>query len=174
MTWCCALLSTMLRQVPDVHYLIAGDGPYRPDLERLTVALGLQDCVTFAGFVPDAELPALYAAADLFVQPSREAMGNTAIEGFGITLVEAGASGLPVIGGRTGGTGEAIADDDTGVLVDPYDPDALAAAMMRLLQDDAYARRLGAQARVRAEREFAWPVQTGRLRAFLQELEAAE
>ena len=166
-----AALPAVLRQVPGTHYLIAGDGPYRQDLERLTVALGLQDCVTFAGFVPDAELPALYAAADLFVQPSREAGGNTAIEGFGITLVEAGACGLPVIGGRTGGTGEAIADGDTGVLVDPYDPDALAAAMVRLLQDDAYARRLGEQARARAVHEFAWPVQTTRLQTFLCGLE---
>jgi phosphatidylinositol alpha-1,6-mannosyltransferase len=166
-------LPRVLAAAPDAHYLIAGDGPYRAELERLVRELGLDAHVTFAGFVPDAGLPACYAAADLFVQPSREAAGNTAIEGFGITYVEAGACGLPVIGGRTGGTGEAIIEGVTGLRVDPYDAGALAAVILSLLQDPAYARRLGDEGRARAVREFAWPGQTARLKAFLAGLEGA-
>ena len=163
-------LPLVLRELPDLHYLIAGNGPYRPDLERLVRKLQLEEHVTFAGFVPDEELPAVYCSADLFVQASREAGQNIAIEGFGIVFIEANACGVPVIGGRTGGTGEAIAHGVSGLRVDPYQPQELADAIVRLLHDQDYAQTLGQQGRARAVKEFEWTIQTQRLREFLMGL----
>lgn len=166
-------LPLVLKAVPNAHYLITGNGPYRSDLEQMVQALGISQHVTFAGFIPDTELPTVYCAADVFVQASRATGQETAIEGFGIVYVEASACGLPVVGGRTGGTGEAIADDISGLRVEPHDIEALAAAIIRLLQDRAYAQQLGAQGRARAVAEFDWSIQTARLRTFLQEVEKA-
>jgi phosphatidylinositol alpha-1,6-mannosyltransferase len=162
-------LAAVLDAVPNVHYVIAGTGPFRPELERLVNELGLQKHVTFAGFVADEELPALYCAADLFVQASLSAASGTEIEGFGITFVEASACGLPVIGGRTGGTGEAIAEGVTGLRVDSGDTEALAQAIIRLLTDHSLSQQFGSAGRARAVREFDWAIQTAKLRAFLEE-----
>jgi phosphatidylinositol alpha-1,6-mannosyltransferase len=163
-------LPAVLKSVAEAHYVIAGNGPYRMELEQLVRQLGLEAHVTFAGFVPDAELPALYCSADVFVQASRDVGVGTEIEGFGIVFVEANACGLPVIGGRTGGTGEAIADGVSGVRVGSQNVEELAAALVRLLQDRPYAEQLGTQGRARAVREFEWSIQTQRLRGFLQTL----
>src|SRR5207253_1740579 len=86
----------------------------RSVLERLVAELGLGDAVRLLGFVSDDELPALYNAADLFVLASRRY--DLLVEGFGISIVEASASGLPVIGSRSGGIPEAIRDGETGFL----------------------------------------------------------
>jgi phosphatidylinositol alpha-1,6-mannosyltransferase len=116
--------------------------------------LGLDDAVRLLGFVPDAELPALYNAADCFVLASRRY--DLLVEGFGISVVEASASGLPVIGSRSGGIPEAVREGETGLLVDSDDPAALAAAAIRLLGDEALRRRMGAAGRVAVERYYNW------------------
>jgi glycosyltransferase involved in cell wall biosynthesis len=89
--------------------------------------LGVGDSVTFCGFVADADLPAYYRLADLFVMPSRG-------EGFGIVFLEAMASGTPVLGGNQDGTVDALSDGALGALVDPQDPEGLADELHRLLQ----------------------------------------
>src|SRR5207244_4300954 len=121
---------------------VGGVGSRRDALEALVTELGLGDAVRLLGFVPDADLPALYNAADLFVLASRR--HDLLVEGFGIAFVEAAACGLAVIGSRSGGIPEAIREGETGLLVDPEDPAALAAAAVRVLEDDALRRRLGA------------------------------
>src|SRR5205823_5211527 len=118
-------------------------------LEGLVTELGLGDAVRLLGFVPDGELPALYNAADVFVLASRR--HDLLVEGFGIACVEAAACGLAVIGSRSGGIPEAIREGETGLLVDPEDPAALAAAAVRVLEDDALRRRLGAAGRAAVE-----------------------
>ncbi|MDQ3206476.1 MAG: glycosyltransferase family 4 protein [Pseudomonadota bacterium] len=115
-----------------VRYLIAGSGRDRPRLERLAVSLGVADRVTFCGFVADADLPDHYRLADVFVMPSRG-------EGFGIVFLEAMACGTPAVGGGVDGTRDALDDGALGLLVDPDNPQAIAYALVRLLQGEGPA-----------------------------------
>jgi len=140
--------------VPGARYAVAGVGSRRDTLDALVAELGLGDAVRLLGFVPDAELPALYNAADVFVLASRR--HDLLVEGFGIACVEAAACGLAVIGSRSGGIPEAIREGETGLLVDPEDPAALAAAAVRVLEDDALRRRLGAAGRAAVEHYYNW------------------
>lgn len=168
---------TVLRALPEIRaavpnavYLVVGEGPYRPVLEELVRRLGLQRHVVLAGHVPGAELPSYYRAADVMVVPSREFTAGAAAEGFGIVYVEAGACGTPVVGGRGGGTAESIADGLSGFRVDSDDPSAVAAAVLRILQDRQLAERFGRAGRERAVELFDWSVQAERLRGFLRGL----
>jgi phosphatidyl-myo-inositol dimannoside synthase len=140
--------------VPTARYAVAGIGSRRGSLEALVSELGVGDAVRLLGFVPDEELPALYHAADLFVLVSRRY--DLLVEGFGIAIVEASASGLPVIGSRSGGIPAAIREGETGFLVDPDDPAAVAATAVRLLGDDALRRRMGAAGRAAVETHYNW------------------
>lgn len=150
-------LPELKARIGPVRYLIAGEGPERTRLQRLAGELGCADDVVFAGHVPDDELPALYAACDLFVMPSRALTGRDGVEGYGIVFLEAAASGRPSVGGRSGGVAEAVLDGVTGVLTDPHDPQAVADSIARLLLDRDRAQRLGLAGREHAlERERAW------------------
>jgi phosphatidylinositol alpha-1,6-mannosyltransferase len=119
--------------VPEVQYVVAGTGPDRERLERLAARRGVRDHVHFVGYVADADLPLYYSAADLFVMPAREARPD--VEGFGLVFLEANACGTPVVGARTGGIPDAVVEGETGLLVPPSDPNALAEALSTLLQD---------------------------------------
>jgi phosphatidylinositol alpha-1,6-mannosyltransferase len=114
----------------------------------------VRHAVAFLGFVPDEELPALYNAADLYVGVSR--YHDLLAEGFGISLVEASASGIAVVGGRSGGVPDAVRDGETGMLVDPEDPAAVAAGIIGLLGDEALRRRMGAAGRRAVESFYNW------------------
>ena len=139
---------------PTARYAVAGIGSAAPHLQRLAAGLGLGDAVRFLGFVPDAELPAVYNAADLYVGVSRRY--DLLAEGFGIAIVEASACGLAVVGGRSGGVPDAVRENETGVLADPDDPAAVAGAITRLLADEALRRRMGAAGRHAAETYYNW------------------
>jgi phosphatidylinositol alpha-1,6-mannosyltransferase len=143
-------------EVPDVQWIVVGDGFLRAELERLAVAEGVEDCVRFVGAVADDERNRWLRRADLLAMPSRLPEGTLAGEGFGIVYMEAGAHGKPVVAGNVGGAVDAVVDGETGLLVDPADPAAVAAAIVRLLRDPVLARRLGGAAAERA-REFSWP-----------------
>lgn len=146
-------LSAVMARVPNAALLIAGDGPQRPALEAQ--AQGLP--VRFLGAVPPERMPALYRLAEVVVLPNREEPGE--VDGIPMTVLEAQACGRPVIGGRAGGTPEAIADGETGLVVDGEDAGAIAAAVIRVLTDPALAARLAAGARaVSASRD--WRVRT--------------
>jgi glycosyltransferase involved in cell wall biosynthesis len=136
-----------LRQTsPRVRLLLVGDGVERPHLEEQARGLGLGDAVRFTGFRDD--VTALLQAADLFVLPSlREGMPNAALEAM--------AAGLPIVACAVDGVPEAVADGETGLLVPPGSPDALADALGRLLADRARAERLGRAGRDRARERFA-------------------
>ncbi len=149
-------LPQVLRQVPDVVYLIAGDGPDRERLERLAWDQGVADHVRFVGRVAHGEGRAYYNAADLFVMASRRIEGEGDVEGFGIVFLEANACGLPVLGGRSGGVVEAVADGESGFLVDPNDPADIARHIVALLRYDELARRLGQQGLRRVRTQFSW------------------
>ncbi len=156
-------LPRILDAFPDTAYLIVGSGPTETKLRTLAREIGVANEVVFAGEIPDDELPAYYGTCDLFVMPSRQIAEREGVEGFGIVYLEANACGKPVIGGRSGGVGEAIEDGVTGLLVDPLDGEAFAAAAVRILADRDLTRALGIQGRRRAEQEFDWGVQADRL-----------
>lgn len=139
---------------PDVRYLVAGTGSDRSRLERLADELGVADCVKFVGDVHPNELSQYYNACDVFVMPSRAEGPN--VEGFGIVYLEANACGKPVIGGRSGGTEDAVVSGETGLLVRPDDPEALAGSIIGLLNDSTYRERLGAQGRARVLSTANW------------------
>lgn len=121
--------------------LLVGDGPARPEIEALMAPLneGGSDRVRFLGTVPHAELPALYASADLYLWPAIN-------EAYGMAFLEAQAAGLPVVAGRTGGVPSVVGDGVTGVLTPVGDAEAFADAVARLLDAPAERRRLSAAA----------------------------
>lgn len=147
-------LPRVLQEIPDVAYIVAGKGDQQKILERLARDTGVADNVFFTGFVPEAETPDVYAAADLYVMVSRVGKDSGDIEGFGITYLEAAAVGLPVVAGRSGGTADAVEDGVTGVLVDPTDALSVGGAIIGLLRDRDRARQMGQAGRARVERDF--------------------
>ncbi|NJP05353.1 MAG: glycosyltransferase family 4 protein [Chloroflexaceae bacterium] len=143
---------------PQPALIIAGDGEERSRLEALVQASGMQQRVAFLGSIPRTDLPRLYRSVDLLVATS------FASETFGITLVEAQACGLPVVASRFGGFPEVIAEDQTGLLVTPRDPQALAGAISQLLNDAPRRQQMAAAAPAWAA-QFSWPAVTDRVEA---------
>lgn len=152
-----AALPALVRQVPDLHWVVIGDGPLRPELEAAATRHGVGDRITFAGAISDAERDDWLDRAWVFSMPSRVPPGTMSGEGFGIVFLEAGAHGLPVVAGGVGGAVDAVVDGETGVLIDPTDPIALADALAALLSDRVRAERMGAAGRARAA-SLAWPL----------------
>src|SRR5216117_2362901 len=122
---------------------------------RRSSDLGLADRVRFFGGIDDQALPAFYGLGSVYVGASRRAE-RLGFEGFGISLVEASACGLPVVAGDSGGIPEAVRDGETGLLVPSEEPAAFADAISRLLADAALARRLGDNGRRAVEGHFNW------------------
>lgn len=143
----------ILAQVPNAHYVLIGSGPDEGYFRGLIQELGLADHVTLAGRVSDEALPAYYGACDLFVMPTRPSDDGSEVEGFGIVYLEAAAAGKPAIGGRAGGVADAILDGETGLLVDPLDVEALAAAVIELAQNPSRRAQLGRNGLERVRRE---------------------
>jgi glycosyltransferase involved in cell wall biosynthesis len=135
---------------------IVGDGPERSGLEALAQRLGVANRVVFRGKIPPNELQASYTRAAVCVLPSvLDARGDT--EGLGVVLLEAMHHGTPVIASRVGGIPDIVEDGESGLLVPPGDADALAAAVRRVRDDPALARRLGEAGRRRLREQFSWP-----------------
>src|SRR5712691_1703994 len=164
-----AALPAIVAQAPDVRYAVAGSGPERERLEKLAHKIGVADRVRFLGEVSDADLPALYNLASVYVGASRRAE-RIGVEGFGISLVEASACGLPVVAGNSGGIPDAVRDGETGFLVPPEDTAALSGVVCRLLGDAALARRIGAAGRAAVERHYNWDRVVRDLRAIEAEV----
>jgi phosphatidyl-myo-inositol dimannoside synthase len=160
-------LPRVLQAVPDVVYLIAGDGRHRAQLERIALDMGVQKNVIFAGQAPDDLLPQIYALADVFIMPSRMRREFCDVEGFGMVFLEASACRKPVIAGRCGGIPDAVVDGVTGLLVDPSNSEDIAKSMIRILLSPGLAEQFGEQGRERVLREFTWDRFAGRLRELL-------
>ncbi|MEZ5259195.1 MAG: glycosyltransferase family 4 protein [Ilumatobacteraceae bacterium] len=155
-------IAELQRTHPEVVLALAGSGRDRSRLERL--AQELDAPVRFLGRVPNEDLPDLYACADVFSMLCRNRWGGLEQEGFGIVFVEAAASGVPQVAGRSGGAHEAVSDGETGSIIDdPRDHRAAAAAIGAMLDDESLRRRMGAAARRRAEQEFSYEVLSQRL-----------
>nr|WP_294501230.1 glycosyltransferase [uncultured Rhodopila sp.] len=136
-------LPLVLQRVPDLIYLIVGEGNYRPELEKLVALHGLKASVVFSGTVPDYELTDHYSLGDVFIMANRE-MPDGETEGFGLVFLEANACGLPVIAGKAGGSVDAVTDHVNGLVVDGNDVAAIAAALTALFEDEALSKQLRA------------------------------
>jgi glycosyltransferase involved in cell wall biosynthesis len=132
--------------VPEAMFVVAGEGPERPALEAQTRALGLSNRVVFLGYRADVD--DLLASCDLFVLPSL-------FEGLPLSVLEAMAAGKAVVATAIGGTDETIIHGETGLLVPPADPAALASAIRTALADPILSRRLGAAGRARVHQQFS-------------------
>lgn len=146
-----------------VQLAVAGAGRDRRRLEARVTRRGLGGRVRFLGRVPDADLAALYASADVFTMVCRDRWFGLEAEGFGIVFLEAAAAGVPAVAGRSGGSHEAVVDGETGFVVDPRSESEVRDALRRLLDDEPIRRRFGAAARVRAVSEFSYDTLAARL-----------
>ncbi len=131
---------------PSARYVMVGEGPYRPECERLIAELALADVVQLLG--QRSDMPAIFASCDLMVSSSR-------LEGLPIAILEGMAASLPWVAASVGAIPLAVHDAENGILVPAENVEALAAGMARLLQDAAERTRMGAAARSLAEREFS-------------------
>jgi len=119
-------LPALAEKIPNVVYVVCGEGPDRARLEEKAVTLGVRERVRFAGFIPEAEKGDYYRLADAYVMPSRA-------EGFGIVFLEAMACGIPVMGSRLDGSREALLNGELGVLVNPDSASEVAAGIVSTL-----------------------------------------
>jgi glycosyltransferase involved in cell wall biosynthesis len=149
------LLGEVLEALPDVQLALVGDGPARPELERLLAAHVAAGRVQFAGFLRGEELARAFASADLFVMPSRT-------ETLGFVVLEAMASGLPVVAAHAGGIPDLVHHEEDGLLFDPDRPRELVEQIAGLLEDEGRRRFLARAARKAAE-QASWRVETQRL-----------
>jgi phosphatidylinositol alpha-1,6-mannosyltransferase len=147
-------LPTVLKLFPTAMYEIIGTGPQRADLEALADRCRVKDHVAFLGAVDDAQVREAYARAWCFALPARAIGGD--VEGFGIVYLEAALAGLPVIGGQGSGAEDAIAADETGLLVDGTSSEDVAEAIVALLADPERAATMGLRGRARAREHFTW------------------
>jgi len=169
------VLPKLVAADPSVLYLVVG-GDATASLahrERLSdkirsriEELGLAEHAVLLGQRSDDELVALYRRADLFVLPVLEIPGD--IEGFGIVFLEAALGSTTSVSTRVGGIPDAVADGETGLLVAPGDPNAMAAAISQLLADDELRERLARRAETRARSEFGWDAVSARLAKVLE------
>jgi len=150
-------------KVPNLRVLIVGDGPDAPRLRGLVADLGLTNLVIFAGQVDWADLPAHYAAGDVFAMPCRTRGSGLDVEGLGIVFLEASASGLPVIAGESGGAPETVLAGRTGVVVDGRDVRAVALAAIDLLRHPDRAACWGANGRAWVSAQWNWDRSATRL-----------
>lgn len=165
-----AALPRVARAHPNVRLLIAGDGPYRPVLERAIAAQGVTDRVVLTGLVSYAELPAHFAAGDVFAMPCRSRWGGLDVEGLGTVFLQAGAVGRPVLAGDSGGAPDTVLDGRTGHVVDGGQVEAVADGLLRLLDDPRRSREMGEDAAARIHRELTWPQLAARLARLLRDV----
>jgi phosphatidyl-myo-inositol dimannoside synthase len=147
-------LASMPASAPRMRYIVTGCGDDAPRLQALAAELGLTSQVDFIGIVPPDALPSYYAAADIFVHPNR--VEGEDFEGFGMVFLEAAATGMPAIGGRSGGVPEAIEEGKTGLLVSGSDPNELCAAIIHLASSSSVRASFGSAARQRVLTYFTW------------------
>jgi len=152
--------------------LIVGDGPYAAKLRRLAQRLGVADSVIFTGSVPWDDLPAYYDAGNVFAMPCRTRRGGLDVEGLGIVYLEASATGLPVIGGDSGGAPDAILPGETGYVVAGGDAGEVADRLVSLLGDPDAAAAMGEKGLAWVDREWRWDLVSAKL-ADLLDQEAA-
>jgi phosphatidylinositol alpha-1,6-mannosyltransferase len=160
-------LPKILETIPGLEYTIVGEGPLRDELKRFAEELGIQRNVRFLGGVGEKELLEIYSRSDCFVMANQDNPERGDTEGFGIVFAEASAHGLPVIGGRSGGTAHSIIEGRTGLRVDGRDPDEVARAILEILTHPERAEVFGHEGRRFAQTELRWDARVEEFQAIL-------
>jgi len=142
-------LPSLLRQFPDLVYVVVGDGGDRVRLEGLAASLGVQHAVRFLGFVSNERLEREFSGCSLFVMPSTK-------EGFGFVFIEAMAYGKPVVAARATAVPEVVDHGETGLLIEPGNVQQLGESISLLLRDSVLRDRMGRAARQAVERRFTY------------------
>jgi glycosyltransferase involved in cell wall biosynthesis len=155
---------------PPIELVVVGEGPLRPELEALAAREGVAGRVIFLGRSDDATMARVLRGADAFVLPQIRTDDTRELEGFGLVVADAMAAGLPVVVGRDGGPVDIVEDGVTGLVVDGYDPAAIALAIAALAADPALRERLGLAARRWARANLSWDAH---VQAILERLPAA-
>ena len=161
-------MPAILKEVPEAHILMIGEGPYRSYLENRVKALGLHKEVTFIGRLQYADLPKYICVGDLFVMPSRSRLAGLEVEGLGIVYLEASACGLPVIAGNSGGAPDAVLEGETGLVVDGTRKSEVAAAVVELLSDPDRSKAMGIRGRQWIIQEWRWEIWSSRFAQLLK------
>jgi phosphatidyl-myo-inositol dimannoside synthase len=163
-----AALPEIRHRVPDVAVLIVGQGPDHQRLTSLAHRWGVADSVVFTGAVPADELPAHYAAGNVFCMPCRNRRAGLEVEGLGMVFLEASATGLPVVAGDSGGAPDAVRNGRTGYVVNGSDAVSVAGRIIELLTDHKLARHMGEAGRLWVEASWSWDDLAGTLHELLR------
>jgi phosphatidyl-myo-inositol dimannoside synthase len=155
---------------PDPVLLIVGAGKYAGKLKRLAQRLSVADSVIFTGSVPREDLAAYYDAGTVFAMPCRTRQAGLDVEGLGIVYLEASATGLPVIGGDSGGAPDAILPGETGYVVTGGDEADLAGRLIQLLSDPDAAAAMGDKGLAWIDQEWRWDLVNDRLAEILSDV----
>ncbi|HET6761377.1 MAG TPA: glycosyltransferase family 4 protein [Gemmatimonadaceae bacterium] len=148
-------LSMLARDFPGLRYIMVGEGHDEQRLRALAKELGVSERVGFVGPMRDDELPEAYATSTIYLGASRVDK-EINVEGFGISFLEAGASGVPSVAGDSGGVRSAVRDGETGIVVPPTDPDAITDAVRSLLLNPERRKQMGRAARHAVETHYNW------------------
>jgi phosphatidyl-myo-inositol dimannoside synthase len=161
-------LPQLIKEIPELVYLIVGDGPERSSLEQLAAKLGMSERVIFVGSIQDeALLNQYYNTCDQFLMIARELDTGNA-EGFGIVYLEAACAGIPVIAGNSGGAGEAVLHETTGLVVDPNAKEEIANAILRLKTDSLLREALIRHGYKRAKSSFRYHTLTQKFDLYMR------
>lgn len=161
-------LPSIRERIDGAVLVIVGGGPYSDTLHKLATERGVAEHVVFTGGVPADELAAHHTIADVFAMPCRTRGAGLDVEGLGIVFLEASATGVPVIAGESGGAPETVVEGETGHVVDGRSVDAVADAVVRVLEDPDRAAAMGAAGRARVAEHWRWDTLAARLQHLLQ------
>jgi phosphatidylinositol alpha-1,6-mannosyltransferase len=149
---------TIVREIPNAHLLIVGEGPYRAHLEKLVEKLSLKANVTFVGRIFYNDLPSYLSASDVFVMPSRSRFFGLEVEGLGIVYLEASACAIPVVAGVSGGAPDAVQEGITGLCVDGTNIGQIAEAVIHICSDSKRATKMGLAGRNWVIEQWQWEI----------------
>ncbi len=164
-----AAMPVIIKDVPDAHLLLIGEGPYRSHLQSLVKKYELEGYVSFIGRIQYADLPRYLSLGNIFAMPARSRFFGLEVEGLGIVYLEASACGLPVIAGASGGAPDAVVQGRTGVVVDGLDKAVIAAAAINMLTHPELCQEMGRTGREWVVEKWRWQIWADKFAALIND-----
>ncbi|MBN2517130.1 MAG: glycosyltransferase family 4 protein [Deltaproteobacteria bacterium] len=165
-------MQAVIKAVPDVYLVVGGEGPLKDRLVSLTRELGIDNHISFAGFIPEADLPDYYRATDIFILPTLE------LEGFGLITLEALASGVPVLGTPVGGTVEILSRLGSQYLFKDTGPESMSELIIRTCREfkdnPSFQRDVSSRCRVFVEKNYSWEKNVSALETMIAQMASGE